>query len=76
VHATLEVRGPVVDVGERHGEQETEQNLHTGLRHPQFLQQLNGVAVEPLVLGLRHGYLTPLKLTLIAYTDVVAVMNR
>jgi hypothetical protein len=39
-------------LGERHAEQEREQDLHAGEGDPQFLQQLGQIAVEELVKSL------------------------
>ena len=39
-------------LGERDGEQEREEHLHAGERHPQLIEQLDQLAVDPLLVAL------------------------
>jgi hypothetical protein len=52
VGVLLERRRAGEATAERQGQQEREEDLHAGLGHPQFLQQVGEVAVPPLLLGL------------------------
>jgi len=53
VCAVLHVGGPSIGVGENDREQETEEDLHAGQRHPQLLEQVVDVPCQPLGLVLR-----------------------
>jgi len=59
VRAVLHVAGPSIGVGENDREQETEQDLHAGQRHPQLLEQVVDVPRQPLRLVLGGTGHTP-----------------
>src|SRR4029079_6255432 len=51
VELLVEVAETPESLGERDGEQEREQDLHAGERHPQLLEQVREVAIRALLLG-------------------------
>src|SRR4051812_35200809 len=50
----LELGDPGPAVGERDRQQEREQHLHPGQRHPELVQELDQLAIEVLPLALAH----------------------